>query len=186
MNRIHAILGASSECVATHPSDMCVALAVLDASVHVRGIDGERTLPFADLHRLPGDRPDRDNALQAGELITSIELPPPSPASNSAYRKVRDRASYAFALVSVAAVVEMDGGRIGDVRIALGGVAHKPWRASKAEAALRGMLPTAQAFHDAATLEFEDAKPLRDNGFKIELARRTLVAVLGELTGTPS
>jgi xanthine dehydrogenase YagS FAD-binding subunit len=182
-NRIHAILGASSSCVATHPSDMCVALAALDATVHLQGQGGTRTLPFVDLHRLPGDRPERDTMLEPGELITAIELPPLPCAANSTYRKVRDRASYAFALISVAAALEIEDGRIKDVRIALGGVAHKPWRALKAEAALRGAPATEMVFRDAAIAELADAEPLRDNGFKIELARRTIVAVLGDLAG---
>ena len=181
--RIHAILGASPACVATHPSDMCVALAALDAVVHVEGIGGARTLPFGDLHRLPGERPDLDTVLQAGDLITAIELPPLSFAATSTYRKVRDRASYAFALVSVAAALDVADGEIRDVRIALGGVAHKPWRATRAEALLRGGPATAAAFRAAATAELADAAPLRDNAFKIELARRTIVAVLGDLSG---
>jgi xanthine dehydrogenase YagS FAD-binding subunit len=182
-NRIHAILGASPECVATHPSDMCVALAALDATVHLQGHSGARTLPFTELHRLPGDNPALDTVLQPGELITAIELPPMSFATNSAYRKVRDRASYAFALVSVAAALDMEDGRIKDLRIAFGGVAHKPWRALKAEAVLRGGPATMQAFHDAAEAELADAIPLRDNGFKIELVKRTMAAVLGDLSG---
>lgn len=180
-NRIHAILGASDACVATHPSDMCVALTALDAVVHIEGHDGARTLPFGELHRLPGDRPDLDTVLVAGELITAIELPPLGFAARSTYRKVRDRASYAFALISVAAAIEMDGDRIGDVRIAFGGVAHKPWRATKAEAALRGEPASEAAFRAAAASEFADARPLRDNAFKPELATRTLAAVLAEL-----
>jgi xanthine dehydrogenase YagS FAD-binding subunit len=180
-NRIHAVLGASDACVATHPSDMCVALTALEASVHIEGRDGARRLAFGDLHRLPGDRPDLDTALAPGELITAIALPPLSFATHSTYRKVRDRASYAFALISVAAAVEMDGDRIGDVRIAFGGVAHKPWRATKAEAALRGKRATEAAFRAAAAEEFADARPLRDNAFKPELAARTLVAVLADL-----
>ena len=180
-NRIHAILGASDACVATHPSDMCVALTALDAVVHVEGRDGARTLPFGELHRLPGDRPDLDTVLAAGDLITAIELPPLGVAARSTYRKVRDRASYAFALISVAAALEMDGDRIADVRIAFGGVAHKPWRATKAEAALRGVLASEAAFRAAAAAEFADARPLRDNAFKPELATRTLAAVLAEL-----
>ncbi|WP_277982469.1 FAD binding domain-containing protein [Sphingomonas faeni] len=182
-NRIHAILGASPACVATHPSDMCVALTALDATVHVDGIAGTRTLPFADLHRLPGDNPDRDTVLAPGELITAITVPPMPFATNSTYRKVRDRASYAFALVSVAAALRIDDGRVGDVRIALGGVAHKPWRALKAEAILRGAVPSEALFREAALAELVDAHPLRDNGFKIELVKRTLVAVLGDLAG---
>jgi len=181
--RGHAILGASSACVATHPSDMCVALAALDAVVHLDGRGGARTLPFIELHRLPGDHPEFDTVLEPGELITAIELPPLSFAANSTYRKVRDRASYAFALVSIAAALEIDGGVIKDVRIALGGVAHKPWRASKAEAALRGGPATEEAFLAAAVAEMADAVPLRDNGFKIALTKRTLVAVLGDLAG---
>ncbi|UAJ10545.1 FAD binding domain-containing protein [Glacieibacterium megasporae] len=181
-NRGHAILGASQTCVATHPSDMCVALAALDAIVHVQGSSGTRTVPFVDLHRLPGDHPEFDTVLETGELVTAIELPPLPLAENSTYRKVRDRASYAFALISVAAALEVDGGLIKDVRIALGGVAHKPWRAMKAEAVLRGGPATEQAFLDAATAELADAVPLRNNGFKIELAKRTLVAVLGDLS----
>ena len=182
-DRIHAILGASPSCVATHPSDMCVALAALDATVHLHGTGGARTLPFTELHRLPGDQPQIDTLLEPGELIVAIELPALPLAAHSTYRKVRDRASYAFALVSVAAALKVEGGKIADVRVALGGVAHKPWRALKAEAALRGGPANEQAFLDAADAELNDAKPLRDNGFKIELARRTLVAVLGDLAG---
>jgi xanthine dehydrogenase YagS FAD-binding subunit len=182
-NRYHAILGASALCVATHPSDMCVALAALDATVHLRGKDGARTLPFIDLHRLPGDHPDIDTVLEPGELITAIELPPLPSAANSTYRKVRDRASYAFALVSVAAAVELEGRLIKDVRIALGGVAHKPWRALKAEAALRGGPANEQAYRNAAIAELADARPLRDNGFKVELATRVVVAALGDIAG---
>ena len=181
--RGHAILGASSACVATHPSDMCVALAALDAVVHLDGRGGARTLPFTELHRLPGDHPEFDTVLEPGELITAIELPPLEIAANSTYRKVRDRASYAFALVSIAAALEIEGGVVKDVRIALGGVAHKPWRASKAEAALRGGPATEEAFLAAAVAEMADAVPLRDNGFKIALTKRTLVAVLGDLAG---
>ena len=181
-HRGHAILGASPACVAVHPSDMCVALATLDAVVHVEGSAGARTVAFADFHRLPGDRPDLDTVLAPGELVTAVELPPLGPGARSAYRKVRDRASYAFALVSVAAVVEMRDGRVEDVRIALGGVAHKPWRATKAEAALRGRPAMATAFAEAADAELAGAQPLRDNGFKVELAHRTICAVLAGLT----
>ena len=181
-NRIHAVLGTSKACVATHPSDMCVALAALDAIVHIDGPLGPRTLPFGDLHRLPGDRPDRDTVLAPGDLIVAVELPLLRFGATSTYRKVRDRASYAFALISVAAAVKMDGDRIGDLRIAFGGVAPKPWRALTAEAALRGGPATAQAFLDAAAAEFADAHILRDNSFKPALASRTLAAVLGALT----
>jgi len=182
-NRGHAILGASVACVATHPSDLCVALAALDAVVHLRGAGGVRTLPFAELHRLPGDHPEIDTVLQPGELITAVELPALPSAARSTYRKVRDRSSYAFALVSVAAVLDVKDGQIADIRLALGGVAHKPWRATRAEALLRGRPASAQAFRDAAIAELADAKPLSNNGFKVPLATRTIVAVLGELAG---
>ena len=187
--RSHAILGASESCVATHPSDMAVAMAALDASVVVLGPAGERIIPISDFHRLPGDHPERDTVLEHGELITAVELPP-APA-RSAYRKVRDRASYAFALVSVAAALELedDGASppvIRDVRIALGGVAHKPWRALQAEAALRGAEATDANFRAAAEAELGPAAPLRDNGFKIPLVRNTLAVVLRGLTGVPA
>ena len=182
-NRIHAILGASPACVATHPSDMCVALAALGAVVHLQSARGERTLPLTDLHRLPEDHPEIETMLEPGELITAVELPALPFAARSTYRKVRDRASYAFALVSVAAALELEGDTVKDVRLALGGVAHKPWRAWKAEAALKGRPATAASFRAAAEVELADARPLRDNGFKVELAVRTIVAVLGELTG---
>ncbi len=182
-NRIHAILGVSPACVATHPSDMCVALAALGAMVHLRGANGERVLPLTELHRLPEGRPDLETTLEPGELITAVELPPLPMAARSTYRKVRDRASYAFALVSVAAALDVEGGTVKDVRLALGGVAHKPWRAFAAEDALRGRPATAEAFRAAAEAELAHAVPLRDNGFKIELAKRTVVAVLGELAG---
>ncbi|MBB3997303.1 FAD binding domain-containing protein [Aureimonas pseudogalii] len=183
-NRIHAILGASEGCVATHPSDMCVALAALGALVHLEGAGGRRTLPIVDLHRLPGDRPDVDTELRPGELITAVELPGLGSAARSTYRKVRDRASYAFALVSVAAVLDLaPDGTVRDVRLALGGVAHKPWRALRAEAALRGRPANAETFRVAAEAELADARPLRDNAFKIELARRVIVTTLGDLTG---
>lgn len=179
--RNHAILGASDHCIATHPSDMCVALAALDAAVHVRGPNGARKIAFADIHRLPGERPDIDTNLQQGELITAIELPTVSPTARSTYRKVRDRASYAFALVSVAAVLDVEQGHVRDVRLALGGVAHKPWRAARAEALLRGSPATVDAFIKAAAEELSYARPLRDNGFKVALAQRTMVAVLTQL-----
>ncbi|MBS9721238.1 xanthine dehydrogenase family protein subunit M [Tianweitania sp. BSSL-BM11] len=183
-NRIHAILGASPSCVATHPSDMCVALAALDAVVHLEGAGGKtRRLPFTDLHLLPEGRPDVETVLEPGELITAVELPAQPMAARSTYRKVRDRSSYAFALVSVAASLEMDGATIGDVRLALGGVAHKPWRAWKAEEVLRSKAATQATFQAAAEAELADAVPLKDNGFKIELAKRTIIAVLGELSG---
>jgi xanthine dehydrogenase YagS FAD-binding subunit len=182
-NRAHAILGASSSCVATHPSDMCVALAALDAVVHLEGAGGARTVPLTDLHRLPGDHPEVETVLEPGELITAVELPALAAATRSTYRKVRDRASYAFALVSVAAVIEVNDSRVKDVRLALGGVAHKPWRARQAETALIGGPLTGQAFRAAAEAELAAAKPLRDNGFKIDLASRAITAVLSELAG---
>jgi xanthine dehydrogenase YagS FAD-binding subunit len=181
-NRMHAILGASPACVATHPSDMCVALAALDAVVHLRSVSSQRMVDLCDLHRLPEDRPDIETVLGPGELITAVELPPPNPAERSTYRKVRDRASYAFALVSVAAALEFDGDAIVGARLALGGVAPKPWRARHAEEALRGQPATEANFLKAADAELADARPLAGNAFKIELARRTLVAVLGQLT----
>ncbi|MBO0749233.1 MAG: xanthine dehydrogenase family protein subunit M [Porphyrobacter sp.] len=182
-NRNHAILGASASCVATHPSDMCVALAALDAIVHLSGRNGERRVPLADFHRLPGDTPEIETVLEPGELITAIELPPLRFGANSAYRKVRERSSYAFALVSVAAALQLDRGHIGDARLALGGVAHKPWRARGAEEVLRGQRAGEEVFRAAADAELSHAQPLRDNGFKIELARRTIVAVLMGLAG---
>ncbi|MCE4226643.1 xanthine dehydrogenase family protein subunit M [Methylobacterium sp. C25] len=182
-DRYHAILGASSACTATHPSDMCVALAALDASVRIAGPAGERTVPLVDFHRLPGDRPDLETVLELGEVIETIEIPASPFAARSGYRKVRDRASYAFALVSVASGLTLREGRIDEARIAFGGVAPKPWRAHRAEAALRGAVPSAEAFMAAAALELADAAPLAGNAFKIELAKRTLSAVLTDLTG---
>jgi xanthine dehydrogenase YagS FAD-binding subunit len=180
-NRIHAILGASADCVATHPSDMCVALAALDAVVKVSGSHGDRSIQLVDFHRLPGDSPARETNLQPDELITAVEIPALAFAKRSMYRKVRDRASYAFALVSVAAAIEMDGNQIKQVRLALGGVAPKPWRASLAEEALAGKTADEATFRQAAEAELQEAKPLRHNAFKIELAKRTIVAVLSEL-----
>ena len=182
-NRHHAILGASSACAATHPSDMGVALAALDAVVHVRGLGGERTVLLTDLHRLPGDHPEMETVLGPGELITAVELPALAFAARSTYRKVRDRASYAFALVSVAAALELEDGMVTDVRLALGGVATKPWRAWRAEEALRGRPASAESFQAAAEVELSEARPLGDNGFKIELTKRTITAVLNALTG---
>jgi xanthine dehydrogenase YagS FAD-binding subunit len=181
-NRIHAILGASSACVATHPSDMAVALAALEAVVTVEGQSGGvRDVPLVDFHRLPGDTPHVDTVLHTGELITAVTLPPEGFAGRSTYRKVRDRASYAFALISVAAALDVEEGAVKEVRIALGGVAHKPWRATTAEAALRGGPATQAAFHAAAEAELAAAHGLRDNGFKIELARRVIADTLLKL-----
>lgn len=180
-HRIHAILGASEACIATHPSDMCVALAALDATVHLQSANGHRALPFTEVHRLPGDTPQIETVLLPGELITAIELPPLAFAKRSTYRKVRDRASYAFALVSVAAALELDNGKVNDVRLAMGGVAHKPWRARKAEDVLRGEAASIDNFRAAAEAELADAHPLPHNAFKVELARRTITAVLQQL-----
>jgi xanthine dehydrogenase YagS FAD-binding subunit len=177
-NRIHAILGQSDQCIATHPSDMCVAMAALDAVVRVQGPQGERTIPFADFHRLPGNTPNVDTNLQPNELITAVDLPALPFAKRSHYLKVRDRASYAFALVSVAAALEMDGGKIKSARVALGGVAMKPWRASKAEAALAGKSPNEQTFRAAAEAELAAAKGYKYNSFKIELAKRAITRAL--------
>jgi len=182
-NRSHAVLGASDRCVATHPSDLAVALAALDATVVVLGPAGERRVPMADLHRLPGDEPERDTTLRHGDLVTAVEVPALPFARRSAYRKVRDRASYAFALVSVAAALDVEDGTVRDVRLALGGVAHKPWRASVAEERLRGGPATEEAFRAAATAELEAARPLPGNGFKVPLARSTITATLRDLAG---
>jgi xanthine dehydrogenase YagS FAD-binding subunit len=173
-----AILGSSRACVATHPSDMAVAMAALDAVVRTHGPDGERTVPLTDLHRLPGEEPERDTVLRHGELITAVDLPPLALAAHSRYRKVRDRASYAFALVSVATALEVAGGVVRGVRIALGGVAHKPWRATTAEQVLRGSPATAEHFRAAAEAELADARPLPGNAFKVPLARNTIVSTL--------
>ena len=177
-----AIFGASEACVATHPSDMAVAMVALDAMVRVLGPSGERTIPLVHFHRLPGDEPQRDTVLDHGELITAVDLPPLAFATRSHYRKVRERASYAFALVSVAAAIDVVDDMVRDVRIAFGGVAHVPWRARKAEAVLRGARATEEAFRRAADAELVDAQPLRENAFKVPLARNTLVRVLLDLT----
>jgi Aerobic-type carbon monoxide dehydrogenase, middle subunit CoxM/CutM homologs len=183
-NRYHAILGASDQCIATHPSDMCVALAMLDAVIHLSGPDGERSVPLTDFHLLPGATPHVETVLKPGELITGIELPPPSDAmTRSEYRKVRDRSSYAFALISVAGGLALADGRVTQARIALGGVAAKPWRATRAEAALVGAAPTREAIVAAIREELADARPLSGNAFKISLVERTAVAVLTALAG---
>lgn len=180
LNRIHAILGASDACVATHPSDMCVALAALEAVVHVQGPAGNRQIAFSDFHRLPGAEPARDNHLRPAELITAIELPPPAFAQHYRYLKVRDRASFAFALVSVAAALTFDAGLIRDARVALGGVAHKPWRDSAVEAGLRGQPASVALFTRAAERLLQGASPLSHNGFKIKLAQRAIVRALSD------
>ncbi|MBA4245133.1 MAG: FAD-binding molybdopterin dehydrogenase [Pseudomonas sp.] len=179
LNRNHALFGASEHCVAVHPSDFCVALAALEARVIVAGRQGERSLAFADFHRLPGDTPQRDTVLEAGELILAIELPAESFAAHSAYLKVRDRASFAFALVSVAAALQLDAaGRIQAARLALGGVAHKPWRRAEVEALLVGLAPVEASFRTAAERLLEGAQPLQHNAFKVELLRRAVVRAL--------
>lgn len=177
-----AIIGHSTSCVATHPSDMAVALAALDAVVHVEGPGGLRSIGMPGLHRLPGDEPARDTVLEPGDLITAVELPPLPLAAHSRYRKVRDRASFAFAVVSVAAALDIDdGGVVRDCRVAFGGVAPVPWRAARAEEALRGAPATEESFLRAAEAELAQARPLRDNGFKVPLARNLLVRMLAEL-----
>jgi len=177
-NRIHAILGTSDQCIATHPSDMCVALAALEAVVHVTGKNGGRAIPFADFHRLPGDTPHRDTSLQADELVTAIELPARGFADHYTYLKIRDRQSYAFALVSVAAALDMDGDHIREARLALGGVAHKPWRDTDAEALLSGKGATPENFQRAAAVLTRGARGFGHNNFKIELAQRVVVRAL--------
>jgi xanthine dehydrogenase YagS FAD-binding subunit len=174
-NRIHAILGASEHCIATHPSDMAVALAALDAVVRVRGADGERVMPLGDFYRLPGDTPQMDTNLRHGELITAIDLPASSYAAHSHYLKVRDRASYAFALVSVAAALHLQDGIVRSIRIALGGVAHKPWRALEAERMLEGRALDDATRAAAAKAAVADARPQKDNAFKVTLAQRAIV-----------
>ena len=188
INRLHAIFGWSDKCVAVYPSDMSIALAALDAVVTVRNDSGqERTIPFADFHRLPGDSPEKDNNLNPGELITAIELPKNRFADHSYYLKVRDRASYAFALVSVAAALELDGTKIRKARIAMGGVAHKPWRVLKAEQLLVGKEATEANFRLAATAGMADARPLEHNKFKVELGNRSIVLALQQaLNGSKS
>jgi xanthine dehydrogenase YagS FAD-binding subunit len=181
LNRMHALFGASSSCVATQPSDLAVALAALDAQVQTTGPGGSRTIAFPDLHRLPGSTPHLDTVLEHGELITAIDLPAFSGRSH--YLKVRDRASYAYALVSCAVALELDGTRIRRARIALGGVAHKPWRVPAAEALLAGQKPTEKLFLAAAERAFADAKPLEHNGYKVPMGRNLLVRALLETSG---
>lgn len=182
VNRNHAILGASDACIATYPGDMAVALSALRATVETEGPDGTREIPMRDFHRLPGDDPSRDNVLKAGEVITAIRLPAPF-GGRQLYRKVRDRASYAFALVSVAAAVRMDNGRIDTAQLAFGSIAHKPWTDDRVETLLVGERPTPALFDKAADLLLEDARGQGHNDFKITLIRRALAAVLAEATG---
>jgi xanthine dehydrogenase YagS FAD-binding subunit len=178
VNRMHAIFGWSEKCVAVHPSDMCVALAALDAVVKVKGRNEERNIPFSEYHRLPGETPEKDNNLNEGELITSIEIPPNNFQKNYYYLKVRDRSSYAFALVSVAVALEMAGSEIKKARIALGGVAHKPWRVVEAENYLAGKTANENSFKEAAIVAVKDAKPLSENKYKVELANKAIVRAL--------
>lgn len=181
-----AILGTSEHCIATHPSDMAVAMCALGADVVVLGTGGERRIPVSDFYRLPGEAPERDTVLSHGELVTAVALPPLPFAGNSVYRKVRDRASYAFALVSVAAALDVEpgpAGRIRDARIAFGGVAHRPWRALAAEETLIGTVPGTEVFRQAAEAELEAAHPQPGNAFKVPMLRATLVSVLRDLTG---
>ncbi len=186
LNRMHAILGTSESCIATHPSNMCVALAALDSTVHVTGPKGERAIAFADFHRLPGDTPQRDTNLHADEIVTAVQLPAKGFAQNYTYLKIRDRLSYAFALVSVAAALELDGDTIKEARLALGGVAHKPWRDADVEAGLRGQTANRAAFTQAAAQLLRGAKGFAHNACKIDLARRTIVRALTQAAhGTP-
>jgi xanthine dehydrogenase YagS FAD-binding subunit len=186
LNRMHAILGTSEACIAVHPSDMCVALAALEATVHVAGPSGARVIAFADFHRLPENTPERDTNLQPNEIVTAVELPAQVFATNYTYLKIRDRLSYAFALVSVAAALELDGDTIKQARLALGGVAHKPWRDPSVEAALRGQTADRSAFNRAADVLLRDAKGFEHNAFKIDLARRAIVRALSQAAaGTP-
>jgi xanthine dehydrogenase YagS FAD-binding subunit len=178
INRMHAIFGASDQCIAVHPSDMCVALAALDAVVEVEGANGQRQIPFSEFHRLPGDTPQYDTNLESGELITAVSLPPYPAAKTGVYLKLRERTSYAFALVSVAAMVAMEGDSIQQARIALGGVAHKPWRALDAEGFLVGKSATPSNFEQAATIALQDAQPLSHNEFKVEMSKRAIKRAL--------
>jgi len=182
-NRILGILGTSEHCIATHPSDMCVALAALGATVNITGKNGEQTIAFADFHRLPGDRPEIDNTLQAGDIVTSIDLPNEDFTTHYKYLKIRDRASYAFALVSVAAALKIESGKILEARLALGGVAHKPWRSNEAEEILAGSTAGKEAFEKAADAILTGAKGYGENTFKIELAKRAIVRALTEAAG---
>jgi xanthine dehydrogenase YagS FAD-binding subunit len=181
-----AVLGHSEHCVATHPSDMAVALTAVEARVRVQGPGGDRVIPMAELHRLPGDAPERDTTLEPGELITAVELPPLAVAACSAYRKVRERRSFAFALVSVAAALAVRDGVISDVRLAFGGVAHRPWRAAAAEDALRGGPATEAAFAEAVAAELAPAEPLEHNAYKLPMLQRVAVRTLAELAEAPA
>ncbi|ACC73837.1 xanthine dehydrogenase family protein subunit M [Paraburkholderia phymatum] len=179
-NRMHAILGASTQCIAVNPSDMSVALAALDANVRVSGPQGERVIAFGEFHRLPDERADLDTTLRPGELITAVDLPPPVYSEHAHYLKVRDRASYAFALVSVAAALQMDGNTVRSARIALGGVAHKPWRATAAEQMITGKPLDSATLRNAANAALNDARPLRENAFKVRLAQNAIVRAVSQ------
>ena len=185
-NRIHAILGTSEKCIATHPSDMCVALAALNATVQVRGPKKERSISILDFHRLPGENPEKDHQLAPDELVWAIDLPARGFASHSYYLKVRDRESYAFALVSVAAALDISNGTIEEARVCLGGVAHKPWKATTVEEALRGREPSESLFKQVAPLAVEEAKGFGHNDFKLELAPRTITEALHRAWGGTS
>jgi xanthine dehydrogenase YagS FAD-binding subunit len=178
LHRIHAVLGTSEHCMATHPSDMCVAMAALEAVIHVEGPNGKRTIAFEDFHKLPGDTPHIENALEEGELVTYVDLPKPVAGAKSVYLKLRDRASYEFALASAAVVMKVEGGRVRYVRVAMGGVGTKPWRSREAEEALTGKAPTDANFRAAAEAALADAKPRTDNAFKVELAKRCVAHTL--------
>lgn len=184
-SRGHAVLGGSQHCVAVMPSDMCVALAALDAEVHVEGSDGERVTPLVDFHPLPGDHPERETVLRPGELITAVDLPPLPFGARSLYLKIRDRASYAFALVSVAAALDRERGSIRAARLALGGVGTKPWRAREAEAALVGQPANEDSYRSAAEVAMRGARALQHNGFKIEMAKRAITRALVRLGELP-
>ena len=181
-NRQHAILGGSEHCIATHPSDFAVALAALDATVHIHGVSGDRTIPFSELHVVPEDHPERETTLKPGDVITAFDLPPLPYTQRSMYLKVRDRASFAFALASAAVALDLDKGTIRAARVGLGGIATKPWRSHEAERALIGKPATPATFHAAANAALAGAKTHKDNAFKLELAKRTLVRALSELS----
>ncbi|HUS03716.1 MAG TPA: xanthine dehydrogenase family protein subunit M [Chitinophagaceae bacterium] len=183
-NRMHAIFGASEKCIAVHPSDMCIALTALDATVLISSNKGDRRMPFADFHRLPGNNPEKDNNLQRGEIITGIEIPDNEAfAKNALYVKIRDRASYAFALVSVAAALDMKGNTIANARLAMGGVAHKPWRLTAAENFLKGKTASVENFKQAGAIAMKDAKGYGYNNFKLKLAPNTIIQTLKTLSG---
>ena len=183
VNRMHAIFGTSDQCIAVHPSDMCIALVALDATVVVSGQKGERRIPFEEFHRLPGSQPEKDNNLQKDELIISVEIPDNAFSKNTHYYKVRDRASYAFALISVAAALDTDGKTIREARLAMGGVAHKPWRLKEAEKALAGKPANEETFRQAAEIAMQGAKAYQHNAFKLKLGPNVIVEALKNASG---